>query len=170
MRKTSRHRAALGLALGLALAGCGAWSAAETGGGRCGPGAFQGGWIATDRGDERFSVSTGEVVVRAGPVATRLVLDPERDVGERRLAEVAAEMRQVPATYPTALAGLGGPATRLCVLRVATPGGSLALLRTRDGLLRIEESRSDPPVVQRLHRAETPPSSRPVLDYSQPPR
>lgn len=106
----------------------------------------------------------------AGPAVTHLALDPERDMGERRLAEVAAEMPQVMATYPAALAGLGGPATRLCVLQVATSGGSLALLRTRDGLLRLEESRSDPPVVQRLRRAETPPSSPPALDYSQPPR
>lgn len=168
MARTARRYDALALALGLALAGHALPSAATEG--RCGLETFEGEWAATDRRDERLSVAAGEVAVTAGSAVTRLVLRPEEDIRERGLAELAAEMRQVAATYPNALAALGGSATRLCVLRVATPGGSLALLPTDDGLLRLEEARSDPPSVQRLRRAGTPPVEHPAPDYNQPPR
>ena len=166
--RTAQHLAAPGLALGLAVAGYTArFAAAE---GRCGLPVFQGEWIATDRRDERLAVAAGEVTVTAGPAVTRLALRPEKDIGERGLAEVAAEMRQATAVYPAALAALGGAETRVCVLRVATPGGSLALLATGIGLLRLEEARSDPPLAQRLRRAEDLPPAPPAPDYSQPPR
>jgi hypothetical protein len=165
MTRGARHRAALGLTLGSALAGYIVWASATEG--RCGLETFLGEWTATDRPDERLVVAAGEVMVTAGPATTRLVLRPERDIGERGTNEVASEMPQVMTVYPTAL---GGTAARLCVLRVATPGGSLALLRTEAGLLRLEEAQSDPPVMQRLHRDENSPRARPASDYSKPPR
>lgn len=170
--RTARHLAApglaLGLALGSALAGHTARSAVAEGG--CGLPVFQGEWTATDRRDERLAVAAGEVTVTAGPVVTRLALRPEKDIGERGLAEVAAEMRQAAAVHAAALAALGAAETRVCVLRVATPGGSLALLAAGDGLLRLEEARSDPPLAQRLRRPEDLPPAPPAPDYDQPPR
>ena len=162
------HLAAPGLALGLALAGHAArFAAAE---GRCGLPVFQGEWVATDRRDERLAVAAGEVTVAAGPAVTRLPLRPEQDIGERGLAEVAADMRQAAAVHTAALAALGAAEARVCALRIATPGGSLALLATGDGLLRLEEARSDPPLAQRLRRAEDLPPAPPAADYGQPPR
>lgn len=166
--RAARHLAAPGLALGLAFAAHAARLAAAEG--RCGLPAFQGEWVATDRRDERLAVAAGEVTVTAGPAVTRLSLRPEQDIGERELAEVAVEMSQAAAVHTAALAALGAAETRVCALRVATPGGSMALLATGDGLLRLEEARSDPPLAQRLRRAEDLPPAPPAADYGQPPR
>jgi hypothetical protein len=157
-----------GLAFGLALAGCAIQSAAAEN--RCDLGYFQGEWTAVENHEDHIIVTQGEIMVKAGSATTHLVLRPERDLGEPTLAEVQANMRQIASLYPAAIAALGGAAARLCWLRVATPGGQLALLTADGGLLWLEEARGDAPVVQRLRRGEIPRVAGPPLDYLQPPR
>lgn len=160
-------RFGIGLGLGCLLMACPMPArAAEP---ACDIGQFQGSWRAADGRDEHFTIGPRRLDILAGTATSHIPLTPARDVAMRGVAQIRAAMPNVASVYAADLKALGGGAGRVCVLQVATPGGSMAFLPERDGLLRLEESRADAPIAQHVRRAGANVAG-PKADFSQPPR
>ncbi|MEO5369658.1 MAG: hypothetical protein H7833_06230 [Magnetococcus sp. DMHC-1] len=168
MTRLVRNCVALLLAIGFALRGYTVPLLAEEA--YCGIGNFQGKWVDVERGDDRIYVTNKNISVLSGNIKSTVAVQQEKDITKCKLEDVVAGMPQVASLYQSSLVALGSPTKRVCALRVATAGGFLVLLPVEDSLLRLEEARSDPPILQRLSRIEEHTAPHSLPDYGQPPR